>query len=237
MNPIGAAVRSPSVYALVPAAGGSTRMGLGCSKALLKVGSASIIERTVTTLLRLPEINHVFILIRMEDTEAFQSQALDWKKVSLVEGGNTRQESVRNGLEYIKNTVKDYHSSYVLVHDAARCLVSNDLVRKSIEGAFCHKAITTAVPVVDSIKQVHKDISLVEASLERERLVAVQTPQVFQFDLLWRAHAEGPSGATDDSSLVELIHPVHVVLGEKTNIKVTTPDDLKVAEILINNML
>ena len=111
-------------------------------------------------------------------------------------------------------------------------MVSIDLINRSIEGAIKYKAITTAIPVVDSIKQIAADKS-VEMSLSREKLVSVQTPQVFTYDLLRRAHESSVINATDDSSLVETIHSVYVVEGERTNIKITSPEDRLVAEMLL----
>ena len=220
-----------SVYALIPAAGSSSRLGLGYSKALLRVGDRTVIERAVSAILSSEMVNSVVILIRREDMPSFKTLPLDWSRVTLIEGGAARQESVRAGLDYLERNKPDIASSLVLVHDAARCFASPELVRRSIEGAFRYQAVTAAIPVVDSIKQVSSE-GLVEASLPREKLVAVQTPQVFSFSLLSRAHREGAPGATDDASLVERIHPVRVVHGERTNIKVTNPEDVAVAELI-----
>ena len=120
----------------------------------------------------------------------------------------------------------------VAVHDAARCLVSSELVSRSIDGAIANRAVTAAVPLVDSLKRVD-DSGKVVASVPREHLWLVQTLQVFSFELLVRAHTEGGAEATDDASLVERFHPVMIVEGERRNLKITTPEDLLLARCLV----
>lgn len=215
---------SISIHALIPAAGASSRMGGSGSKALLRLGEWSIVERSVAALRQVPEIDRIVLLIRKQDREAFLQLPFDWQRTELVLGGETRQDSVRHGLEHLEAKLPPLEGSYILVHDAARCLVSPELVRRCLQVATLHQAVTCAVPVVDSIKQVGADGRVVK-SLDRTTLVAVQTPQVFRYELLANAHRRGSSGATDDASLVEESHPVWVVPGERSNIKITTPED------------
>jgi 2-C-methyl-D-erythritol 4-phosphate cytidylyltransferase len=143
--------------------------------------------------------------------------------VRLVEGGEHRQDSVRAGLAAVPA------AEYVLVHDAARPLCPPDVFHRVLEGAREHGAVTAAVPVVDSIKQVNPEGRVVE-TLDRDTLVAVQTPQGFRRDVLVTAHRRALADevrADDDCALVERLGvAVHVVMGDPLNLKVTRPIDL-----------
>jgi len=207
--------------------------GCGC-KPFLQIGSKSVIERTVGTLLSSPYIEHLVVLSRADDVDRFGKLGFDKRRVSIVPGGATRQQSVKAGLDYLALTFPALKDSYILVHDAARCLTSPSLVSRMIEGAFQYKAVTAAIPLADSLKRVD-DRLVVEESLKREHLVAVQTPQVFAYRLLQAAHDQAKAEATDDASLVEAIHPVQVILGEARNFKLTTPEDLEMARRLVED--
>jgi len=141
----------------------------------------------------------------------------------LVEGGDHRQDSVRAGLAAVPG------SELVLVHDAARPLCPPEVFHRVLDAARAHGAATAAVPVVDTVKRVDGDGRVLE-TLDRSRLVAVQTPQGFRADLLARAHRQALVDgirADDDCALVErLAQPVQVVMGDPANVKVTRPADL-----------
>lgn len=146
----------------------------------------------------------------------------------LIEGGDRRQDSVRQGLEQLTGC------DWVCVHDAARPLVTGELVRRALEGARASGAATTAVPCVDTIKTVHD--GRVVRTLDRSELMATQTPQAFHTSLLQRAHAQAVAAGTvadDDALLVELLGvEVAVVAGDPRNIKVTYPHDLDLVRAL-----
>lgn len=144
-----------------------------------------------------------------------------------IAGGSTRSESVRNGLAAVPED-----ADIIVVHDAVRPLASRALFDAVIAAvAAGADAAIPAVPVTDTVKRV--DGERVVETLDRSELVAVQTPQAFRADVLRKAHAAEPD-ATDDAALVEAMGgTVVVVPGERTNIKITTPDDLRVAEVLL----
>jgi len=120
----------------------------------------------------------------------------------------------------------------IAVHDAARCCLSHGLMKRAIEAARVHKAISVGMPLSDSLKEVDWDRKVLDSKL-RERYWTVQTPQIFIFSLLFQAHGRGVAECTDDAGLVEAIHPVYMVEGEKSNIKITTQEDLKWAEFFL----
>lgn len=220
----------PKVVALIAAAGRSERAGLPYSKIFLDVGGGTVLQRSVRAVASSPYISQVVLLAREQDLD--RVRRLDYPcAVQVVAGGATRQESVKNGLIYLEGNISGMSSAYVLVHDAARCFVGSGLINRAIEEAFKYRAVTTAVPITDSVKRVRDD-DFVESSIAREKLVAVQTPQVFAFELLRAAHQGAAAGVTDDAALVENIHPVKVVLGERLNIKITDAADVVFARRL-----
>ena len=157
------------------------------------------------------------------------------KKTALVEGGDNRQQSVANCLAAITAASSDI----VLVHDAVRPFVSEEIIRDVIAAAKKQGAAIAGVPAVDTVKQVDRtaDGALIKTTIPRERVVMAQTPQGFRYDVLKKAFdeatADGFTG-TDEASLVERSgHPVAVVMGSSRNIKITTPADLELAEFFL----
>jgi 2-C-methyl-D-erythritol 4-phosphate cytidylyltransferase len=144
----------------------------------------------------------------------------------VVLGGERRQDSVHAGLDALDDV------DYVLVHDGARPLVNEALIEASLQGAIEAGAAICAVPVSDTIKRGNE--GLIVETVDRSALYQAQTPQAFRRDLLLRAHEQDSADATDDAALVERLGlPVRLVAGSPRNIKVTTPDDLHVAEALL----
>lgn len=225
---------SSSVVAIVPAAGSGQRMGGGTSSKLLsKVAGVTVIERTVTALRSHPEIAEIVVMVRQGELPQFSQILARFEGVSVAMGGATRQDSVSLGLQHFSKEIA-HAQPLVLVHDGARCLVSPHLIGQCIAAAREFRAVTAALPVIDTIAQVDKD-GVLQASLDRSQLWSVQTPQVFDWDLISAAHRQGPAGATDDASLVQRLHPVRVVKGEPNNIKITHPEDLAVAEFYLQH--
>jgi len=234
---IGQPETAKSCCAIVPAAGLSSRMGpLGetsGSKCLLEIEAKTILQMTLEALVQSEAIGVVVVLYpsQLSDQVATQYQAITscFDNVDLVPGGDSRQESVSLGLNYLQDKGQIENFDFILVHDAARALVSRDLIRRCIKEAYSKQAVTAAIPVVDSIKRADS-AGVVTKSLLREGLWMIQTPQVFRTDLLIAAHAQFTgSPATDDAALVEPLHPVSIVPGERSNIKITTPEDLLLA--------
>lgn len=224
----------PCFVAIVVAGGTGSRMNSIVPKPLLPLADGvPVVLWSARTLGALEAIDSVVLVVpqaaQTEFATAVQSlpEVLQ-QKIFLVSGGATRKESVRYGLEALRAAQPETRSTYVLIHDAARPFVSKSLVSAVLAAVVTHNAVTVAVPVVDSIKHVGQD-STVIASLDRSVLQAVQTPQAFAFDLIWQAHNAVDADASDDAALVEQFHSVSVVSGSRSNFKITTPEDYEYA--------
>lgn len=218
------------VSVILPAAGLGTRMGKTAKKQFLQLDGAPILIHTLRRFAQVPSVSEIIIACRQEDMDDVRGMlagATIDKNVRLVEGGNTRQESVEHALITVGEDV-----DLVAVHDAVRPFVEVASINKVIEeAAACGAAILGIVPV-DTVKQVH--LGKIETTISRDRLVLAQTPQVFRRELLLRAFARAKEDefiGTDESSLVERLEEVtvHVVPGSDRNIKITKPTDLDLA--------
>ena len=216
-------------YAIVLGGGSGARMGAGRNKVLLPVAGESMLCRSVRAFHGLME--GLVVVIRREDRAEAKTQLraaglLDG--VTMVDGGDTRQDSVANGLRALPAGC-----AYVAVHDGARCLVDEGTIRRAMAGAEEHGAAVAAIPCVDTVKQVDGQ-GFVTATPDRSGLRAVQTPQCFSLPLLLRAHEQARQDGflgTDDASLVEhLGQPVLLTEGSRRNLKLTVPEDIATAE-------
>ncbi|MCA1833547.1 MAG: 2-C-methyl-D-erythritol 4-phosphate cytidylyltransferase [Actinomycetota bacterium] len=210
------------VWAVVPAAGTGERLGGGMPKAQRMLAGRPIIDWCVSALMQ--GVQGIVVAGPTEITECFATP------VTRVDGGETRQQSVSNALGAIPTD-----TTHVLVHDAARPLVSAALIQLVIATLKEYDAVVPALRVNDTIKRVHEDV--IQDTLPRNDLWRAQTPQGFRLSLLREAHARAADDAfeaTDDAALVERLglHPV-VVPGEQTNIKITTAEDLDLAETIV----
>jgi len=215
----------------VAAAGTGTRLGKG-SKALVELNGRTTLARAVTLFLTMDEISRIVVVgppARLEAARREAEALRPEKPVVVCPGGETRQRSVHAGLQALEGC------EYVLVHDAARPMASQALVRRVLAAARLTGAAIPGLPPRDAVKRVEGS-RLVE-SLDRERMVLAQTPQGFRYQVLERAHFEAADAGLvgdDDAQLVMAAgHPVTVVPGEPTNIKLTTSEDLVVLEALI----
>ncbi|MFX3624941.1 MAG: 2-C-methyl-D-erythritol 4-phosphate cytidylyltransferase [Ectobacillus sp.] len=214
---------------VIPAAGQGKRMGAGKNKLFLPISSVPLIIHTLRIFEQDDKCKRIILAINETERSLFEQLIIKYdlkKDIQFVHGGAERQHSVYNGILQAKD------AKYVLVHDGARPFVTQEIIDNVLEMAKKKGASVCAVPVKDTIKRVSGET--VAETVERSNLWAVQTPQGFQLPVLLRAHekarAENILG-TDDASLVEhLGHEVGVVQGSYYNIKVTTPDDLVVAE-------
>ena len=217
------------VGAIIVSAGASTRMR-GIDKTTAPLAGVPLIARTVGVFERCDAVGAVVLMVSREALTAVAdiARAQGWKKVLHVRiGGLRRQDSVRLGLKALPAC------DWVVVHDGARPLVTQQLVREGLVAAAATGAAVAAVPAKDTVKVVSEDGHVIE-TLERGNLVMAQTPQVFRRDLLERAHAEVSDDATDDAAMMERLGiGVEVFEGDYANIKVTTPEDLAVAEALL----
>jgi 2-C-methyl-D-erythritol 4-phosphate cytidylyltransferase len=235
--PAGAAdVLSSAVAAIVPAAGSGVRLGAGRSKALVELGGAPLLTWSLLALIA-GGVGHLVVAVPTDDEQAARLReavclVLPDALVTFVTGGVDRTGSVRAALAVLSPQVDT-----VLVHDAARPLVPAELVARvlaAVRGG--HEAVVPGLPVVDTVKQVEAD--RVTATLDRELLVAVQTPQGFRRDTLDRAYAAAAGPATDDAGLVERLGiPVHVVPGDPAAFKITRPLDLVLARAVLAGRL
>lgn len=216
--------------AVIVAAGSATRMG-GIDKVMAELRGEPMIVRTVRAFQQCDAIREIVIVTREDLIRPISALCAKMDKVkAVVAGGKTRQESVWLGLNSLSKDVK-----LAAIHDGARPLITQAVIDRTVRAAHSYGAAAPAIAVKDTVKVVKS--GLVMATPDRDSLRAVQTPQVFDFDLLRgalkKAEAEGAS-VTDDCSAVELMGmSVKIVEGDEENIKVTTPMDLKIAELLL----
>lgn len=219
--------------AVIVAAGTASRMG-GIDKVMAPIGGEPMIVRTVRTFQTCDAVKEIVIVTREDLITKVTSLCGKFDKVrAVVVGGKDRAESVRNGLNMLSKNVK-----LAAVQDGARPLVTEAVIDRTIRAAHAYGAAAPAIPVKDTIKVVEGGI--VTTTPDRNTLKAIQTPQVFDFDLLKGAlkkAAQEGSAITDDCSAVELMgFKVKIVEGDERNIKVTTPMDLKIAELFLEGM-
>jgi 2-C-methyl-D-erythritol 4-phosphate cytidylyltransferase len=220
-----------NILAIIVAAGQGVRMGAGRPKAFLRLGGLTLLERSLAPFLTHPRVDRVVAAVP-DPEEAGPLLGPSAAKVVLVRGGATRQDSVRCALLAAPPGADEI----ILVHDAARPLVTRAIIDAVIASARVSGASIPAVAPPDTIKQIDGDGAVV-ATLPRDRLRLAQTPQGFRGDLLRDAYAraerDGVTG-TDDAALVERTgHKVAVVEGSPRNIKITSPGDLALAEAIL----
>lgn len=218
--------------AVIVAAGTASRMG-GIDKVMAPLDGEPMIVRTVRTFQNCDAVKEIVIVTREDLITKITSLCGKYDKVrAVVVGGKDRAESVRNGLGMLSKHVK-----LAAVQDGARPLITEAVIDRTIRAAHTYGAAAPAIPVKDTIKVVQGGI--VTTTPDRNTLQAIQTPQVFDFDLLKgalkKAFQDG-AAITDDCSAVELLgYKVKIVEGDERNIKVTTPMDLKIAELLLED--
>jgi len=223
------------VTALIPAAGMGKRMGKTVAKQFLPLGDKPMLAHTLLTFQNLPEVDEIIPILSQEDMEICLRDIIERYHISkvktLVVGGRERQDSVANGLHKIE---KD--TAVVLVHDGVRPFVTPDLIKEAIRLAKKGECIAAGVPIKDTIKEVDAD-GFVRHTLDRNRLWSIQTPQAFPAKTLKRVYEESFARkiyGTDDATLVERAGiKVRVIMGSYENIKITTPEDLLLAEEIL----
>lgn len=219
--------------AVIVAAGSASRMG-GIDKVMASLGGTPMVARTAAAFQNCDAIAEIVIVTRPDLIRPISALCAGMDKVrAVVAGGSSRQESVWLGLNALSEDIQ-----LAAIHDGARPLVSNLVIDRTVRAANSYGAAAPAVPVKDTVKVVKG--GLVEKTPERATLQAVQTPQVFDFDLLRGAlkqAEEEKAAVTDDCSAVERLGmKVKIVEGDERNLKVTTPMDLKIAEMLLEEM-
>ena len=229
------------VSVILPAAGLGTRMGrtqpekAGTSrKQFMLLDGQPILVHTVRKFIASPRITEIVIALRAEDIEwarELLSKESQIKSIRLVEGGDSRQQSVENAL----NTLSP-DTDLVAIHDAVRPFIDLAIIEKVIEQAAETGAAIVGIVPVDTVKQVH--LNKIRQTLTRERLILTQTPQVFRYDLLKKAFDKAREDqfiGTDESSLVERLEQIEVsvVPGSDRNIKITRPTDMELARLFL----
>lgn len=227
---------SSFVSAIIVAAGGSVRMGIADSKQFIPLMGRPAIEYTLKAFESCYLIKEIVVVCREQDKERIRAIAdeNEFSKVkTLVEGGASRAESVRNGIN-----AANEKAEYFAIHDGARSLITVEEIERVVEAAFETGAATLGVPVKDTIKIVD-GYNKIESTPLRSQLRAVHTPQVFEKEL-YRFALENAGdnmiNFTDDCSLIENMGgEVEVVKGNEENIKLTTPIDVVIAESILKN--
>lgn len=217
--------------AIIVAAGSGSRMKSSKNKLLLPLGGKTVIERSVKTFEDIPQIGEIIVVCREEELETMSS-VLPGNKITFVIGGKTRQESVKNAVE----TIDPDECEIVIIHDGARPLVTKEEILETLEEAKRTGAAATGVFVKDTIKVINDDYVITDTP-DRTKLVAIHTPQIFNLKLYLKAMEKAAmqkKDFTDDCKLLENIGvPVSVVIGEYGNIKITTPEDIPMAQAIL----
>ncbi|MGE0543134.1 MAG: 2-C-methyl-D-erythritol 4-phosphate cytidylyltransferase [Dehalococcoidia bacterium] len=216
-----------SAAAIVLAAGSSRRMGQ--DKILLSIAGRPLLAYALDAFETCDKVDQVVVVLSSDNAADILPLLSEYPKVvRTCMGGRRRQDSVRAGLHTIAPR------EWVVVHDGARPLVTPELIQSGIKAAAETGAASAALPVVETLKEADS-LSIVRKTVSRDRLWTVQTPQVFRYDLLLRAHNAAIADVTDDCALVEQIGvAVKLFPGSRANLKVTTPEDIAIVEAIIH---
>jgi 2-C-methyl-D-erythritol 4-phosphate cytidylyltransferase len=247
---------SAQIVAVIPAAGSGRRMNANVNKIWLPLCGQTVLDHTLKVFQKSQSIDHIVLAVNQAEIRDFErfiqtnpvtgppSESLagisqrEFAGISLVAGGAERQQSVANALQFLKSWPgwSNRSERLVVIHDAARALLTFELLERAISAGLEYKAAGVGVPVKDTIKQVNAD-GLVAATLDRSRLWAIQTPQAFHFDLILSCYEKVsrlPSNFSDDCGVVEYCgHPVKLIEGSYENLKITTPGDLIMAGAIL----
>ncbi len=221
----------PKVGAVIAAAGESRRMG-GIDKVFAPLGVKPALSYVLDAFEKCEAVSQIVVVVNKNNMDKCRRLIAEKKYAKPIEvcaGGKRRQDSVAAGLKELKEC------DWVVIHDGARPLVTSELIERGLAAAKETGAAVAAVPVTDTIKTVGDD-RIVRQTPPRQNLWAVQTPQVFGYDLISRAYQKVKGEVTDDAALVEALgNRVKLYMGAYDNIKITTAKDLRVAEALLKN--
>lgn len=213
-------------FSLIITAGGTSSRYGNTNKLLEKINDKTVIEETVSKFIDFDEIDEIIISANSSIIEILQ-QLFNNPKVKIIEGGNTRQKSVYNALQVVKN-------DYVLIHDGARPLIRKDTIAYVLEAVLDKDAVSVMTKTTDTIKEVDSTGRIIR-TIDRSKLYNTQTPQAFKTSIIKEAHEKLKDGNfTDDCSMLEELKiPVYIVNGSYTNIKITIKSDLDFAKLYI----
>jgi 2-C-methyl-D-erythritol 4-phosphate cytidylyltransferase len=218
---------SSKLGVVIVAAGTSQRMA-GINKLFAPLRGKPLLAWSVDTCQRYSLVQQIILVLNDEDLARGKKLKKEsgWSKVTLCPGGTRRQDSVREGLRLMRNC------DWVMIHDGARPFLTLDLIEDGLKVVWGTEAAVAAVPVKDTIKFA-ADERLIGETLQRDRLWAAQTPQIFSFDVIMRAYENLATEVTDDATAVERLgYKVQLYMGDYKNIKVTTTEDLALARII-----
>jgi 2-C-methyl-D-erythritol 4-phosphate cytidylyltransferase len=228
---------SGQVTAIIPAAGSGTRMGSTRSKQFMELCGKPMLAVTLERFQKCDLVDGIVVVVSQRNVDYCIREIVDRFKLAkvstVIAGGQTRQESVSKGITAVSNS-----STWILVHDGVRPLVSAELIERVITEGQRYRAVIPGIPVKDTLKKVDSRGGVVN-TVERRGLWAIQTPQIFRREDIQAAHRmavkQGWEGVTDDASLIEKTGiPVEVIEGEETNVKITTVKDLEFARLLLS---
>lgn len=221
------ALNTNSTTAIIVAAGSSRRMGQ--DKIFADIKGKSLIGRIIDTCQKSSEISEIILVFNNNNIDAGKELCtrMNWTKVTAIcTGGNRRQDSVQQGLNRISRC------KWVLIQDGARPFITTDMIARGITAATETGAAIAAVPVKDTIKQGDNNQMVIQ-TLERNSLWSIQTPQIYRFDIISEAYKNIKDDVTDDAAMVEKLgYKVKIFLGSYNNIKITTQEDMIMAEII-----
>lgn len=213
-------------FSLIITAGGTSSRYGNMNKLLEKINDKTVLEETVSKFIDFDEIDEIIISANSSIIEILQ-QLFNNPKIKIIEGGNTRQKSVYNALQVVKN-------DYVLIHDGARPLIRKDTIAYVLEAVLDKDAVSVMTKTTDTIKEVDSTGRIIR-TIDRSKLYNTQTPQAFKTSIIKEAHEKLKDGNfTDDCSMLEELKiPVYIVNGSYTNIKITIKSDLDFAKLYI----
>ena len=220
---------------VIVTAGRGSRMKADINKQFLKLKGKEVIAHTIDKFYNNKNIDEIVVVVKEDEADFFRRNIIDkygYKNIKIAFGGKERQDSVFNGLKAVNE-----RCDIVLIHDGARPFVTDEIIKNSIECAKKNKCVIVGVPVKDTIKIINKDNEVCDTP-NRSTLWSIQTPQVFEYLSIIKAHKiakEKSYYGTDDSMLMEYLgYNVKVIEGSYNNIKITTPEDLKIGEEILN---
>lgn len=218
--------------AVIVAAGSAQRMG--ADKVMLELGCMPVLARTLLAFQNCDEIDEIIVVTRMEKVEEVASLCKKYgvtKAGKVIRGGKTRMESALAGVSEVRSGAK-----LIAIHDGARPFVTDEVIRRTVDAAAAYMSAVPVIRSTDTLKTIDED-GLIIGSVDRERTVRVQTPQVFNADLIKGALTKAVSDGltlTDDCSAIEIMGiKTHTVDGDEDNIKLTTPRDIQLGELIL----
>lgn len=223
------------VDVIIVAAGSGSRMKVNINKQFLRIKYKPLIVWSIEKFYNHPQVDNITIAIRQRDEEFMKDilKEYGFKNIKLVYGGRERQHSIYNCIKEINDT------DILIIHDGARPFISDEIIDSCIYETHRYGCTCVGVPAKDTIKVINEKNLVISDTPNRDTLWCAQTPQSFKFDIIKKAHEhahENNIEATDDSSLVEMMgHEVRMIMGSYSNIKITTPEDLRYAKFLLHN--